>query len=279
MEHLMTSEEVAEYLHVDPVTIRRLVAKGELAAYRIGADYRFAPADVETYLQRQRISGGEGANAELADMIALHANLKFPYDKFTEQARGVLNFALHEAQRFHHTYIGTEHLLLGLLDAGENVATQVLRNMGIELSQVRSKVEAIIGRSNRILLGEIALAPRAKKVLALSIDEAQRSGHDYVGPEHLLLALIRMEDGIAAGVLASLGVSLEKARTQTSQVLNAAQTPHPPAPPGAPSPLAEGEQGLPCTLCGARSPSYFRYCFNCGQPLTHEEESSHGGEA
>jgi excisionase family DNA binding protein len=270
MEHLMTSEEVAEYLHVDPVTIRRLVNKGELAAYRIGADYRFAPADVETYLQRQRISGREGANAELTDMFALHTNLKFPFDKFTEQARGVLKFAQHEAQRFHHTHIGTEHLLLGLLDAGENVATQVLRNMGIELSQVRSKVEAIIGRSNRILLGEIALAPRAKKVLALSIDEAQRFGHNYIGPEHLLLALIRMEDGIAAGVLASLGASLEKVRSQTSQVLNAARTPHPPVPPGAPSPLAEGEQGLTCSRCGARSPGYFHYCFNCGQRLMLE---------
>lgn len=266
----MTSEEVAEYLHVDPVTIRRLVNKGELSAYRIGADYRFAPSDIEAYLQRQRISSGEGANPELTDMFALHANLMFPFDKFTEQARGVLNFAQHEAQRFHHPYIGTEHLLLGLLDAGENVATQVLRNLGIELSQVRSKVEAIIGRSSQILLGEIALTPRAKKALALSVDEAQRFGHNYIGPEHLLIALIRMEDGIAAGVLTSLGVSLEKVRSQTSQVLNTAQTSHPPEPPGVASLLTEGEQGLTCSRCGARSPGYFHYCFNCGQRLTLE---------
>jgi ATP-dependent Clp protease ATP-binding subunit ClpC len=142
------------------------------------------------------------------------------FDKFTERARKVLSLAQEEAQRFNHNYIGTEHLLLGLVREGDGVAAKVLSNLGVELNKVRSAVEFIIGRGDRIVLGDIGLTPRAKKVIELAVDEARRLNHHYIGTEHLLLGLVREGEGIAAGVLESLGVNLEKVRTQTIQVLN-----------------------------------------------------------
>src|SRR5438045_2123506 len=148
------------------------------------------------------------------------------FDKFTERARKVLSLAQEEAQRFQHNYIGTEHLLLGLVREGEGVAAKVLSNLGVELNKVRSAVEFIIGRGDRIVLGEIGLTPRAKKVIELAVDEARRLNHHYIGTEHLLLGLVREGEGIAAGVLESLGVNLEKVRTQTIQVLSQTNSPH-----------------------------------------------------
>src|SRR5579863_110546 len=148
------------------------------------------------------------------------------FDKFTERARKVLSLAQEEAQRFNHNYIGTEHLLLGLVREGDGVAAKVLSNLGVELNKVRSAVEFIIGRGDRIVLGEIGLTPRAKKVIELAVDEARRLNHHYIGTEHLLLGLVREGEGIAAGVLESLGVNLEKVRTQTIQVLSQSGAPH-----------------------------------------------------
>ncbi len=297
----MTSEEVAEYLHVDPVTIRRLVNKSELSAYRIGADYRFAPSDLQDYLQRQRISAlaqnesSTNPNHPLDQLTQLFrkviqekhttpSELLNRFDRFTKRARHVLVLAQEEAQRFQQSSIGTEHLLLGLLREGEGVAAQVLSNLGIETDQVRHAVEAIIGRGERLVLGEMALTPRTKKVFEFAVDEAHRLNHRFIGTEHLLLGLIREGEGVAANVLKSFGLQLEQVRTETLRVLRQHQqgqeeTPTiPPVPSEATTLLAEDESGLTCTLCGARSPGYFRYCFNCGQPLTHEEESSHGEE-
>src|SRR5881392_886298 len=143
------------------------------------------------------------------------------FDKFTERARKVLSLAQEEAQRFQHNYIGTEHLLLGLVREGEGVAAKVLSNLGVELNKVRSAVEFIIGRGDRIVLGEIGLTPRAKKVIELAVDEARRLNHHYIGTEHLLLGLVREGEGIAAGVLISMNLTLEKIRAGVIQVLNA----------------------------------------------------------
>ena len=297
----MTSEEVAEYLHVDPVTIRRLVNKSELSAYRIGADYRFAPSDLQDYLQRQRISAlaqnesGTNPNHPLDQLTQLFrkviqekhttpSELLNRFDRFTKRARHVLVLAQEEAQRFQQSSIGTEHLLLGLLREGEGVAAQVLSNLGIEVDQVRHAVEAIIGRGERLVLGEMALTPRTKKVFEFAVDEAHRLNHRFIGTEHLLLGLIREGEGVAADVLKGFGLQLEQVRTETLRVLRQHQQGQeeaptiPPVPLEATTLLAEDEPGLTCTSCGARSPGYFRYCFNCGQPLTHEEESSHGEE-
>ena len=148
------------------------------------------------------------------------------FDKFTERARRVLTLAQEEAQRFNHNYIGTEHLLLGLVREGDGVAAKVLANLGVELSKVRSAVEFIIGRGDRAVLGEIGLTPRAKKVIELAVDEARRLNHHYIGTEHVLLGLVREGEGIAAGVLESLGVNLERVRAETTRVLS--QTAPPP---------------------------------------------------
>ena len=299
MEHFMTSEEVAELLHVDPVTIRRLVSKGDLSAYRIGADYRFAPSDLQDYLQRQRVSArakdesDTSLNNPLDQFTQLirkvvsqgkhttPSELPGRFDRFTKRARNVLALAQEEAQRFQHNYIGTEHLLLGLVREGEGVAAQVLSNLGVDVNQLRHAVEAIIGRGDRIVLGEIGITPRAKKVIELAADEARRLNHRFIGTEHLLLGLIREGEGIAAGVLESLGIQLEQVRTETIHVLRQRQqemaSAVPPVPSEATALLAEEEQGLTCTHCGARSPDYFRYCFNCGQQF-FGEESSHGEE-
>ena len=103
------------------------------------------------------------------------------FDKFTERARKVLTLAQEEAQRFNHNYIGTEHLLLGLVREGDGVAARVLSNMGVQLPKVRSAVEFIIGRGETMVMGEIGLTPRAKKVIELAVDEARRLNHHYIG--------------------------------------------------------------------------------------------------
>ncbi|MPZ99361.1 MAG: AAA domain-containing protein [Dehalococcoidia bacterium] len=145
------------------------------------------------------------------------------FDKFTERARRVLTLAQEEAQRFNHNYIGTEHLLLGLVREGDGVAAKVLSNLGVELNKVRSAVEFIIGRGDRASTGEIGLTPRAKKVIELAVDEARRLNHSYIGTEHLLLGLVREGEGIAAGVLESLGVNLERVRGETTRILAQSQ--------------------------------------------------------
>ncbi len=147
------------------------------------------------------------------------AEVSFAFDKFTKRARRVLQLAQEEAQRFNHNYIGTEHILLGLVREGDGVAARVLNNLGIELHKVRSAVEFIIGRGDRMVMGEIGLTPRAKRVIELAVDEARRLNHKFIGTEHLLLGLVREGEGIAAGVLESLGVSLEKVRAQVIEVL------------------------------------------------------------
>ena len=141
------------------------------------------------------------------------------FEKFSERARKVLSLAQEEAQRFNHNYIGTEHILLGLVRETEGVAARVLLNLNVELVKVRSAVEFIIGRGERPTPGEIGLTPRAKKVIELAVDEARRLNHHYIGTEHLLIGLMREGEGVAAGVLESLGVGLEKVREETNSII------------------------------------------------------------
>ncbi|SVD28346.1 uncharacterized protein METZ01_LOCUS381200, partial [marine metagenome] len=118
-----------------------------------------------------------------------------------------------------HNYIGTEHILLGLVRETEGVAARVLLNLNVELVKIRSAVEFIIGRGERPTPGEIGLTPRAKKVIELAVDEARRLNHHYIGTEHLLIGLMREGEGVAAGVLESLGVGLEKVREETNSII------------------------------------------------------------
>ena len=146
------------------------------------------------------------------------------FEKFSERARRVLSLAQEEAQRFNHNYIGTEHILLGLVRETEGVAARVLSGLSVDLGKVRSAVEFIIGRGEKPTQGEIGLTPRAKKVVELAVDEARRMNHTYIGTEHLLIGLLREGEGVAAGVLESLGVSLEKVRTETHRILSNSST-------------------------------------------------------
>ncbi len=139
--------------------------------------------------------------------------------KLNEQGRKMLDLAQEEARSFQHNYVGTEHLLLGLTREEESVAAQVLARLGVELHKVRSAVEFIIGRGDRIVLGKIGLTPRSKKVIQLAIDEAKLLNHSTVGAEHILLGLVREGQGIGAGVLESLGVRLPQVRQQILDIL------------------------------------------------------------
>ena len=142
------------------------------------------------------------------------------FEKFSERARRVLSLAQEEAQRFNHNYIGTEHILLGLVRETEGVAARVLSSLSVDLSKVRSAVEFIIGRGEKPAQGEIGLTPRAKKVVELAVDEARRMNHTYIGTEHLLIGLLREGEGVAAGVLESLAVTLDKVRSETHRILS-----------------------------------------------------------
>jgi ATP-dependent Clp protease ATP-binding subunit ClpC len=146
------------------------------------------------------------------------------FEKFSERARRVLSLAQEEAQRFNHNYIGTEHILLGLVRETEGGAAKVLANLNVELAKVRSAVEFIIGRGERPTPGEIGLTPRAKKVIELAVDEARRLDNHYIGTVHLLIGLMREGEGVAAGVLESLGVTLEKVRGETNNILSQGAT-------------------------------------------------------
>jgi ATP-dependent Clp protease ATP-binding subunit ClpC len=140
------------------------------------------------------------------------------FEKFSERARRVLTLAQEEAQRFNHPNIGPEHVLLGIVGEPDGVAAKVLVNLGISLNKVRSAVEFIIGHGEGSSRAEVGLSPGAKRVIELAIDEARYIGHNYIGTEHLLLGLLREGEGIAARVLDSLGVTLEKVRSEIQKV-------------------------------------------------------------
>ncbi len=141
------------------------------------------------------------------------------FDRFTKRARRVLTLAQEEAQRLNHNYIGTEHLLLGLVREENGVAVRVLRDLGVDPKQIRERVERTVGRGQRAMYGKLSLTPRTKRVIELAVDEARRLGHHYIGTEHLLLGLVRAGEGVAVDVLRSLGVGLDKVRSQTARVM------------------------------------------------------------
>ena len=149
---------------------------------------------------------------------------------FTDRVRKVLAMAREEAIRLQHDYVGTEHILLGLIREGEGVAAAVLTNLNVDLDQIHDQVEESVKKGKAtIALGELPYTSRAKKVLEFAMAEARELNHSYVGTEHLLLGLLREEKGIAAQVLNSLGVSMEEARSETLKVLGSDVGPSEPA--------------------------------------------------
>ena len=142
------------------------------------------------------------------------------FERFTERARQVVVLAQEEARILKHNYIGTEHILLGLIHEGEGVAANALESLGISLEAVRAEVEGTIGRGTEPPDAHIPFTPRAKKVLELSLREAMTLGHNYIGTEHILLGLIREGEGVAAQVLIKLGADLSRVRQQVIQLLS-----------------------------------------------------------
>src|ERR671915_995328 len=142
------------------------------------------------------------------------------FERFTEKARRVVVLAQEEARMLNHNYIGTEHLLLGLLHEGEGVGAKALESLGVSLEAVRRQVEEIIGQGQAAPPPHIPFTPRAKKVLELSLREALQLGHNYIGTEHILLGLVREGEGVAAQVLQKLGAELTKVRNSVIQLLN-----------------------------------------------------------
>ena len=151
------------------------------------------------------------------------------FERFTDRARRVLVLAQEEARLLNHSFIGTEHILLGLIHEGEGVAAKALESMGISLEAVREKVEETIGMAGSAPSGSPPFTPRAKKVLELSLREALQLGHSYIGTEHMLLGLVREGEGVAAQVLVSLGVDLGRVRAQVIQLMSGSGSEHPSA--------------------------------------------------
>ena len=142
------------------------------------------------------------------------------FDRFTDRARKVMALAREEARRFNHEYIGTEHILLGLVKEGSGVAANVLQNLDIELKKIRLEVEKIVqSGSDLVSVGQLPFTPRVKKVLEYAMEEARALGHNYIGTEHLLLGLLREQEGVAAQVLLNLGVKLEDVREEVIGLL------------------------------------------------------------
>jgi hypothetical protein len=142
------------------------------------------------------------------------------FERFTDRARRVLVLAQQEARMLNHNYVGTEHILLGLVHEGEGIAGRALAALGISLEAVRQQVEAIIGQGQQAPAGHIPFTPRAKRVLELSLREALQLGHNYIGTEHVLLGLIREGEGVAAQVLVRLGADLIRVRRQVTQLVH-----------------------------------------------------------
>jgi ATP-dependent Clp protease ATP-binding subunit ClpC len=181
------------------------------------------------------------------------------FERFTDRARRVIVLAQEEARLLDHNYIGTEHVLLGLIHEGEGVAAQALEQMGVSLQAVRTQVESIIGHGASAPTGHIPFTPRAKKVLELSLRESLQLGHNYIGTEHLLLGLIREGEGVAARVLDTLGAELSAVQSKVIQLLG--------GPPGE-RPSATMAAGAPSTITEIRIPPEDRpACPHCRSRL------------
>jgi excisionase family DNA binding protein len=208
MERLLTTEEVSDLLRIDPVTVRRLVTRGELVAYRIAGEFRFTPTNVEKYVESQRV------------VVGTPPGPNHPMAKFTERARRVLSLANEEAYRYHHDSVGPEHLLLAIISEQGGIGARVLYRLEVQQSDVRAQIETLhpVGEQP-VGEGQLGMTQQGKAILELAVQEARALGHHYLGTEHLLLGLLREEEGLASQVLITSGVTLDKAREMVKELL------------------------------------------------------------
>jgi excisionase family DNA binding protein len=212
MERLLTTEEVAELLRIDPVTVRRLIGRGELTAYRIAGEYRFASADLEKFVESQRVT-----------VNVTRKNL--PGDKFTNQAHQVLAQANEEARRYNHNGVGPEHLLLAIMSEDEGIAAKALVQLHVQEDEIRQHIETLHPEEtdHPVTEGMIGLTAQGKASIEWAVREARGFNHHYLGTEHLLLGLLHEEEGVGSQVLRLSDVSLEKAREMVKQLIEADQ--------------------------------------------------------
>jgi len=178
------------------------------------------------------------------------------FERFTDRARRVLVLAQEEARLLNHSYIGTEHLLLGLVQESDGAAAKAIEQLGISLKDIRAKVLETVGASTTAVTGSPPFTPRAKKVLELSLREALQLGHNYIGTEHILLGLVREGEGVAAQVFVSLGVDLARVRQQVVQLLSGYRALDKPLASVDLRPTARLHRGelVECSFCGRRPP-------------------------
>ncbi len=209
MERLLTTEEVAELLRIEPVTVRRLVTRGELIGYRIAGEYRFAQEDVEKFVQSQRV------------VVNIRPGPEHPFAKFTERARKVLEMANEEASRYNHDGVGTEHVLLAIMREEKGVGARALHLLDVRQDNVRQQIETLHPAGEQpVYDNQIGMTQQGKMSIEMAVQEAQLFKHHYIGTEHLLLGLLREEEDIASQVLRESGVTIDKARQLIKQILN-----------------------------------------------------------
>ena len=212
MEPLLTTEEVADLLRIEPVTVRRLAIRGELTAYRIAGEYRFTTAGVESFVESQRV------------VMSAAVGPKNPEAKFTERARKVLSLALEEAQRYNHEGVGTEHILLAIMTEGSGIAAKMLNQLQIQPDEVRTQVETLHPTGAQPATEtQLGMTQQGKASIELAVQEARLLDHHYIGTEHLLLGLLREEAGLASQVLLA-GITVDQTRELVKQLLAEQQT-------------------------------------------------------
>ncbi len=205
---------LAEQLGVDKTTIYRYLQDGTLPGLQLGRKWLVSERQLVQFLEdetrRQTEQRRKGLNR---------------FDQFTERARRVLTTAQEEATALNHNYIGTEHILLGLLRDSDGLAARALTAFGVNADEMRSTLVQTIGRGPTQVSGEIGLTPRSKKAIEFAIEEGRRMNHSYVGTEHILLGLLREGDGVAARMLGAKGVSLDQARSEVLKLLMKSEPP------------------------------------------------------
>jgi ATP-dependent Clp protease ATP-binding subunit ClpC len=208
VERLLTTEEVAELLRIEPVTVRRLIGRGELTAYRIAGEYRFTEADLEKFLESQRV------------VVDIRSRNQFG-DKFTNQARSILALANEEARRYNHSGVGTEHLLLALMSEGEGIAVKALAQLQVQENEIRKQIEILHPEEHDqpVVEGMIGVTAQGKAGIECAVQEARGLDHHYLGTEHLLLGLLHEREGLGGQVLRQAGISLEQTRAVIKQLL------------------------------------------------------------
>jgi hypothetical protein len=206
-----------------PEAVRKLldrVAAGDADVDEVAAWLYAHPAETEEWSVPGKVGLGTVGWARRPRRLRGREERGSMFERFTNRARRVVVLAQEEARLLNHNYIGTEHLLLGLIHEAEGVAASALESLGISLEAVRAQVEEIIGQGETAPGGHIPFTPRAKKVLELSLREANQLGHNYIGTEHILLGLVREGEGVAAQVLVKLGADLPRVRQQVIQLLS-----------------------------------------------------------